>query len=1102
MKKSHTFSNKIFLILCLMVSLVFSNCFALFSTITSKAASGAHSSYFGTVTEEVENGTFSSDFSSNNEGKPFTFSEGWQGIASLPASKVTAGIIDVSYDEFYSTDHNKFGLQDNPETDTDIVNADTKILMIKANSAAAQYGYETKESDIIELSAAKHYVIEVHCKTGLRIGDEVVDNAVASIYTSLSNESVNNFTTINTDGYWKTYRFYVKTDSYNTSDLSIQLKLGNNTIGSTGVVFFDQVSVFEVADVDFNSVTPDTQNIVIDLDNDYVPANNFDNANFEGNTASTWVIDSNNDNSKSNVGFYSPTMINQFIKNEYDAEDKDYANNFVYNNSNLLYISNFEKSSSKVSSHEDNNLTINQHGLYRLSMLVKTGNLSSGASLNITLNEVVEDGEAITVTQTATSSSDTLKENNGFKRVDFYIRGNSYQNKNVSISFDLGKSDSEVSGWAIIDNLTLQQVSTSEFAKKSSSNELDLAKNIKDTTTLLNGSFDFVTKKDSRISYPASPLNWSNSRENDSTSGIIRVRTEYFNNDAVAYNYGLNLDQNPGPNTSYPGLQGVTLNAATTFENVLMVRNNTENDAHFTSDEFTLSASTSTRDYLAKVQVGVKTIGSSKAYIKIVNTKDQVLAVYDNITATEWTNYTLFVKAGITSHEVKVVVGTHGDGNNNYAFFDYATFKGDLDLTLDDINSTPNSVYFNLLEDSFYSHSNNVVNGNVYETNNYSVHANEESKASALYYGIIDATTDSSIKTRLQANDNNVLVVKNTVASYQHLISNYSYKLKKNNYYEFSVWMKTDFAGCENGEKYGSYFEIVSIDSEGKIIVDEKNENKNKFKNIITSTEDDNGWIKYSMFIIAEADMEIKVLLGLGNEENLTKGAVYFDDLKVVDITEENYAAQTANDTTLVSKVITVQSSPTDKDNNSETTTPSEINIFALLSSIILVVALCLAIAGYLIRRIPKKKIAKIEKSTYTKSPRAIDEKEVKRELKATREKELEETNKKLAELTETRDKLQAEYEELLSKEENQSKKEKLYVDHTKKINKLNKEIDYLSSAVTYVSEETNIKIAEAKEIKRRKKQVEAEFIKMKTEELSKQETEEKPSKSKNKKSK
>ena len=248
--------------------------------------------------------------------------------------------------------------------------------------------------------------------------------------------------------------------------------------------------------------------------------------------------------------------------------------------------------------------------------------------------------------------------------------------------------------------------------------------------------------------------------------------------------------------------------------------------------------------------------------------------------------------------------------------------------------------------------------------------------------------------------------------------------------------------------------------------------------------------------------MEIKVLLGLGNEENLTKGAVYFDDLKVVDITEENYAAQTANDTTLVSKVITVQSSPTDKDNNSENTTPSEINIFALLSSIILVVALCLAIAGYLIRRIPKKKIAKIEKSTYTKSPRAIDEKEVKRELKAAREKELEETNKKLAELTETRDKLQAEYEELLSKEENQSKKEKLYVDHTKKINKLNKEIDYLSSAVTYVSEETNIKIAEAKEIKRRKKQVEAEFIKMKTEELSKQETEEKPSKSKNKKSK
>ena len=1093
MKKSLTFSNKILLILCLVVSMFFVNTFALLSNLTAKAASSNFSSYYGTNTIEVENG----DFTENekvSDGLPYNPKTGWTGISTLPSTTVSSGIIDTNFDTFNSTKNNKFGLEVNPGIDTDLTNADEEILMIKAKSGETKYGYV---SDTIELKKAQFYVIEVHCKTGL-LTDEtdpesLINNATASIYTTLSSSSAENFLNINTYGKWKTYNIYVATDTFNSSKFEIELRLGNNTIDSDGVVFFDQVAVKEIANVDFNSVSKDQQNIVINLDNDYT--NSFANNGFEEDITSTWVLDENNNTDISEIGTYSKTAINQFITTNFDLTNKntDYANNFVHNNGKLLLMLNKEDSASKVSSHEENTITIKQHGLYLLSMLVKTGNLS-GTGLEVTLTEVVEDGEtAITTTQSGIicASTDVLPEYNGYQKVDFYIRGNAYFDKQVGITFELGKADKKFSGWAIIDDITLQQINQTEYSSKTTSNEFDLSKNISDTSTIKNGSFNFITNSNSTVSYPATPLNWTAS-ENNTLSGVIRVADEYFVQDIANFG-GLELSQNPGINTSYPQFGGIPASKLFQYENVLMVRNNSTEDVDYTSDEFTISSNSSSNETYTKFQVGIKTVNNAKAYIKLINKDNQVLAVYDNISSSEnWSTYTIYLKNGITSQEVKLVLGTHGDGNNNYAFFDYVDYESD---TKDTVANTSNSKYVNLLEDSFYSHSNTLVKPNIYKASNYSMNAYEENKSSAVYNGIIDTSNDSSLKTRSDANDTNVLVVTNTVASYQNLVSNYTYKLTQNSHYEFSVWVKTDFTNCENLEKFGAYFEIVTLDKDGNIVVNEEKENTNKFKNIVVTDEENNGWVKYSIYVIAEeADQNVKVILGLGYAENPTKGTVYFDDLKVVDVEKSEYASKVANDTTIVSKVITAETnedSTEDSSSSSEATASSDINIWALLSSIILVVALVLAIAGYIIRRIPKKKlINKIKNSEYNKSPKSVDEKEIKRELKVAREQNLAEINAKLDELKATREKLQTEYEEASNKEESQTEKEKLYTSHTKKINKLNKEIDYLSSAITFVTDETNIKISEEKEIKKRKKEVEQEYMRIKAEELAKEEAE------------
>lgn len=1071
MKKTLTHSNKLLMILFLVVSLFFVNTFSLLKSLTSKAVS----SYYGLNTVEVKNGDFT-DYTSNTQGLPYSIDTGWNGIERYnDTSKVNAGIIDVG-ENFYSEDSNKFGLTENPNTNSDISEADDNILMIKAISSEAKFGYVSEE---ITLDAGKYYVIQVSCKTGLLVeNNEVINEAKASIYTSLSSSTTKNFLNIDTRGYWKTYKFFVATDSFDSSKFTIELMLGNKSTGSNGVTFFDNVEVFEVANIDYFSSLENDKNIKINLDNDYADANNFANANFEGD-ASNWVNDESNDGSKSFSGIYTSTVIEELIKEnfEIDQTNTNITNNFVDGNSKQLFIANFEETKTAISSSETNFLNIEQFGLYHLSMLVKTGNLS-GSGLSIRLVEYVENNDApIEITQSdINSESNGLDAYNGYTKVEFYIRGNAFENKNVGIKFSLG-TDTDVSGWAVIDNIVLQRINQTEYSKGSSTNILDLSKNLQDTTTILNGDFIFSENANSSITYPLQPANWTFSDKENNLSGIIRVNPTYFANDCSSF--GLNVTQNPGYNSSYPGYQGVSIDPNKTKQNVLMVRNNTDEPLYFSSKSFTFSSSSSSSSNYYTITLGVKTLDNSKAFIKLIDSKNNTIAVINDISAPQWTTYTLVIRNGINAQELNLALGTNGNGENNYAFFDSITYSSSTSFDKESLKK--NSVYVDLFEDSFYSHSNKQTETNVFETPNYSLQNYETSKESVLYNGIIKAN-EFSISTRDEANDKNILLIANKLESYQHIISNYTYKLSQNSYYEISVWVKTDVVEIVDTE-FGAYFEIVQLDSDGNIV--ENEENKNIFKNIVASNVENNGWVKYSMYIYAEnADQTIKVILGLGNEENLTRGKVYFDDLKVTDITKDTYTSQSENETTLISTVIT-STTPNDGDEStsSSTSTPSDLNIWALFSSIILVVALVLAIAGYLIRRIPKKKIAKIKESNYSKAPTSVDEKEIKRNLKATREQNLEEIEKRIAELKNEKDALQKEYQELISKDENNS--QKLYAGHTKKINKLNKEIEYLSSAVTFVSDEANIKIAEHKEIKKKKKEVEQEFLKMKEENSS-----------------
>lgn len=1016
--KTRLNSNKnFFLSLLLFVCLVFMFSIALLPNFVGAMASNYVYSDYDTIS--FKNGTFSS-YTTGTKGVPYSIKEGWTFVGD---SNISRGIIDVSESKFDT--NNKFGLSSNPNRSDSIDSTtDYYILMFNAGQTSSNSG--AKSADVT-LTNAKFYDISVYAKS--------LDDGIASISANIDGYTYefNNLTYTN----WREYHFLIATDNIDSAVTNLTLRLGGGaTAKSTGSVFFDNIRVAEISNYDFYSATESDTIKKIDLNRTTITG--FTNPNFESGLDG-WKVDSVVGSSNQSVEVLDTATINTKISQLFENNENN-ANTFVYGNTSSLLIVNQDETTSSISTNDTNFLTIPQHGLYKITLLFKTGNLSNNG-LTFTLTPENDQVDALEVTNQKSTSG--LKNYNGFSQLSLFVKGSPIQDEKVSLKISLG----ETSGWAIIDDITVMPVTASEYG---SSNSLDFSSTITDTTTISNGRFDFADNQSLTVSYPLKPKSWTYTASNyNANSGIIRINPTYFTTDSA--NYG--NPTNPGVNTAI--YNNIPVDANYFNENVLMVRNNSSEDSFYTmNDSITLSANSASSQKIINISVCVKTLDNAKALIRVVDSNNKVVAMFDNIsTNNQWTMYNIFVKNGINEYKLKLEIGAKGQNGNDFVFFDGISYTSESASTFDEMTKEK-CAYVDLMNNSFYS------------STNFSSYSSPDSSYN--YSNI------SSISTRPEATDNFVLKLSNTTDTYQTLISDFTYSLTKDNYYEFSVWVKTDFTtdGGHNNNEFGARFEIVNVDSENNVIVDEKNENKNVFCNIKATDikNENNGWVKYSFYIFAESSQKVKVVLGVGSEENLTYGNAYFDDLVVSDITKDVYTSQTTNQTTIVSTVIEKDSPEEDDEENNTTTSPADINIWALVSSIILVVALILAIIGYYIRRIPKKKKVKVKSSEYNKSKYDIDEDEIVENLKLEREASLSQLNKDLQEYNSQYEALKNEYDEKTKDQEVVD--QKLYADYTKKANVLLEKIEYINSAIAYLNDVSNIRLRENKEINKKRKEL------------------------------
>lgn len=961
-------------------------------------------------------------------GKPYSPSN-WS-VADNADSNAEMGVLPLNNEKFieYKTVP---GVKD--------ASSDSNILLIGSKDVATHSGY--KNSGTATLPANSYTIISALVFTD-------TSNNGASIYvTGLDKDyGIEN---ISTGKIWDTYYFFIKTPTYKSQSISLELWLGtkDNTLAQ-GEVFFDNIKISSVASTTFASTMAKlNSNNYKYIDLSGVQAPTFTNGNFENGFEGWQVTTGGGNGDITSDSTYQDGDKVYGISDTSDkvilgVDDSNQVPGLIYGSNKALFLNN--KVASFITVKSTSTITIEQYAFYRLSVFAKGINLSENGA-TITLTEKTDSNSPFESTKTITTSSSSLSQYNGYTEYVFYIQGNPYKDVELEISFSLGTQDKQSSGIVAFDNITLEKISYSIYNEyKSATNATDFVLNNEtDTSNITNGAFN-LTASDIDVVNPALPRDWT--IENSTNSGIINLNKTQFEQANYPFTH-------PGV-TGYPN-STTDLNKTTNNVLVLSAQNGTNK---LTSNTFTISS-----EAIVSVSAYVKTqdlVDDEKATLKLVESSGALLVSKD-ITLDSWKEYTLYIKNTYTSLDVQLVLEL-GDENTNItngrAFIDNVAVNTSVDNDIFITKQNTASDYHattNLSTNSFNSFDGKQDGVYIPTT----VVAGNQSMGTIA--GIVDVSelTSSNPGLRNDATDNYILMINNTIDGNFYYKNKFEYSLEEGAYYKISVWIKVEDLTSnapndeENNAYMGANFAITNTDHTFKAISS-------------TNNTDNNGWKEYTYYVKATNAQSLYVSLGLGNAV-VTSGKAYFDDLSVEKIDESYYLAATESDNVIVG---TVTEESEEETTETEPTTPTPpVNVWILVPSLLLAITLIAAIISIAIQNINFKKRIKIKPQTYDRT-KSLNNDIVRRELAKVREEKIAGINKEIEQIKTTMEQNKIAYENTIKGQTNKNKLQSEFTKYAKTNNKLEMRIDKLKAAITYLQDESNIANEEYKEIKRREK--------------------------------
>ena len=940
--------NKIGIIICLCL------CFAFaffipslsYSTITL-LASDAKTSFENDVTSKLFN-----NYNFNHSSSTRVYSpSSWSKVTidgDTNSGDYLAGVVNFNKMSSYKSDvelskfWDVYGITSLP-INSELVKEGSNTefaLMINAKNFNGRMGY--KPSKNLELEANSYYKISLNAMSNKQTANEdetesINTDSKFSIYLSgFSNSEIDEkakFETESSESAFSTYTFYIATGSTKES-LKLEFWLGGNkkNLKSNGAVFLSDVSVTKYSENAYFPVEND-KNIKITLNerDNYTPLTNL---SFENNLEG-WTILDNSSSIKSFAGSVNLNSNTAYPKDGDNTVSYVAGSNFSNTSKqNGLLLSKYGKGIIGVQSDA---ITIDRFGLYELNVWSKTDN-ANASDISIELLDLTEDSN---VSNASIKLSSTLTSNdytNNWTKNTFRIKGDPHQNREIAIKISINSS-SDALKYAFFDDVTIYKINATTYSNLSNSSTEFSLDETKSIYLAPNYSFNYIENENTNITFPLKPASWTE------TTTI----SELSNSGIVNSNYA----------KSNAGNLPEQISSSKDFNNFLMIDNlGSTNTITFKSTSISLES-----DSYYKISFYAKTSTTGGNVKFKLYTSSNTLYSQENILATEnWKKYTGYIKTS-TSSETAYIDLTSDKAQGEVYFDEIIISK----LSADAIGKSEKIIDYS--KDSFEY----VENGEIYPSGKYQqpytwTASSKNDNFNLSNYGVVDTNKTSNISIIPTAKDGSgLLYIKNNDENYLYYKRNSSYTLSANTYYKFSVWVKT--------------YEIEN-ENDGASVVLTYGDEKQEFLKINTNNVDGVSEFREVIFYIkATESTNLNVLLGLGDENTLCTGIVFFDNVTLIklDSYEEYEKDYNANkDSKLTATVVsatddTNDNSEDNKDDNKETTNTTGGIDWLLIPSIITALAILIAIIGFVIRKINFKHHTKV-KTSYDRKQTLIKE--------------------------------------------------------------------------------------------------------------------------------
>ena len=925
MKNITTNLKKQTLTFILVLMLAFSSFLSLLSFIGLNSKKELFAETVGYTPVSISNSNFSS-----NSGTDLQEPNSFSGVGTKGST--ISGVIDVSAQTFNDRKEN-YKLQYNPSKPN--FSDDNKILMINNQNVLSSYGYE---SSTFTLEKNRYYFVSCYVFT------ETGKNAsTASLYlssTDFDNVLESNMENISTDGSWQEFRFYVKTADISQSTKLVLFAGSKNSYKTTGAVYFDNISCYNLTEQQYyneiNSLASQSKQIVLTNKN-VSTSNGILNGDFENET-SDFSLEAqtgatlNNVSKVVGIGDY----FNDTESGLYPSQNPTNANR--YNNTKALLVNN--KTAQKTT-FVSNDILIEKHKLYKLEIDVKTSSFTNGGVI-LKLNQKNPYDESLKFTpcESSFSAFSTSESSNSITNnwitYTFFIQGNYFVDSYANLTLGL---DENAIGHAFFDNIKLIEITSSEYDNNSSNSNAKTANftGTSASSTITNGNFNDIKFETTKETSPYKAKNWTISDNSNSNNynGII----DYYDN-------------------SY---------------NVFVIANNEADYQTITSANFSMSSSTLDTEKYYLISFDVNTsgiIGDGVSAVAKTSDGTTISKLYGIKTNDSWQKVKFFVKTSTSDFEanISVSLGTSEKPEQGYCYLD------NFDITESskdafDVASNSNLTTKTDLSICDFSFKGETSTNKIYSADNFKLTKNSTLPAT-VEAGIVNI---NSYIPALSGENDYVLAIHNIQDAYSTLKSN-GFRISSGNYYKATASVRVYNLKQDEANK--------QYDDEGKLIKTGAQISLNGINAVVENIEENNEFVTYTFYISATTDTTVYFDLSLGNENALTSGYAFFDKISLTQIKEDDFT--TAKKDKAEDDKQTIIIGNTNASNEDEKNTESTAMNFdwVIVPSLIIAIALIIALVAMLVRKINFKKPVKIEVKDYDRAKTLVKEHEKREKMK------------------------------------------------------------------------------------------------------------------------